>query len=104
MRALQMLLVFRAALLRLCTSPAAGGKVPADKIEIGRLARDRTRSFRGMVLPGERQDSVRLGSRFGTPTLNLTDDTLLGYECFRSLHVDRRSDFPGGEVVRPTLA
>jgi len=62
----------------------------AGKVQIGEQERDGSTSFWGMVLPGKMPETFRLRGRFGTLPVKLTDDTVLGYQCFRSLNVEKR--------------
>jgi len=64
--------------------------VAQNKPEVGAQERDGTMSFSGMVLPGKTEGTFRLRGRFGTLAIRLSEDTVLGYECFRSLNFDKR--------------
>ena len=74
---------------------AAGtAKLRAADVQVGTPERDGTTSFWGLVLPGRADDTFLLRGRFGTLTVKLGEDTVLGYDCFRSLNVEKR-------MVRP---
>ncbi len=80
----------RLSLIILALSLYSSSWVSAAAEEIGREERDGTRNFWGLVLPGESDDTFRLRGRFGTLTIKLKDDTFLGYNCFRSLNMEKR--------------
>ena len=94
----------------------AGGiaKLQAADMKVGTLERDGTTSFWGLVLPGRTDDTFRLRGRFGTLTVKMSQETLLGYDCFRSLNVEKRTVRPwffgfsipalGGKVIEKQLA
>jgi hypothetical protein len=66
----------------------------AADVQVGTPQQDGTTSFWGLVLPGRMDDTFRLRGRFGTLTVKLSGDTVLGYDCFRSLNLEKRTVSP----------